>query len=245
MRKLATVLLISCAGSLALPGCSTGAPGDEAGVVGASAASSSSAPAATATGRPAAGDGAGTRDGDASRGDGEARDDAAAGSADGDGGDGAGETGDGAAEPAEPAAAGRTTTDAGLDAGPVAVDDEPEGDGLTVELASIGRTEATPSMPGEIGGPAIRVEVTVNNAGDANHDLGASVVNLYYGPDRDPASLLSGSGEKDLPDSVAAGERVNGTYVFSVPEGRIGRVIVEIDVDPELHVALFKGEVGR
>ncbi|GAB3160514.1 hypothetical protein GCM10027059_08670 [Myceligenerans halotolerans] len=143
-----------------------------------------------------------------------------------------------------PVAAGRTTTGVvPLDSEEVAVDESPDR-GLFVELVAIERTEAEPSMPGEIAGPAIRVEVAVINSGAANHALGASVVNLYYGPDRIPASSLSGSGEQDLPDSVPGGQTVTGTYEFGVPEDRTERVLVEIDVDPQLHVALFEGELS-
>ncbi|RPF22762.1 hypothetical protein [Myceligenerans xiligouense] len=140
--------------------------------------------------------------------------------------------------------AGRATTGVvPLTSGPVAVGEAPDHD-LSVKLGAIERTEAEPSMPGEIAGPAIRVEVAVSNAGGTYHALGASVVNLYYGPDRIPASSLSGSGQEDLPDSVPGGQTVTGTYEFTVPDDRSGRVLVEIDVDPQLHVALFEGELS-
>lgn len=248
-RKIVAVLLISSACALGVSGCTASASGDGGGgaAVAGPAATAASDPEPPAAGSPAdsGGEGAGTQDPEGADGvvGGNGDDDA-------DAPDGGGEAGAGGsdddAEPAAPVAAGRTTTDVvPLGAPPVPVDGEPAGDGLTVELTSIERTEAAASMPGEIAGSAIRVEVAVNNAGNANHELGASVVNLYHGPDRTPASPLSGSGEEDLPGSVAAGQRVTGTYVFSVPESRTGRVLVEIDVDPELHVALFKGEVGR
>ncbi|GAB4084273.1 hypothetical protein GCM10028784_09030 [Myceligenerans cantabricum] len=139
--------------------------------------------------------------------------------------------------------AGRTTTDVvPLDSGAVPVDDDAR-HGLAVELSAIEPTEAAASMPGEIAGSAVRVEVSVKNSGKANHDLSASVVNLYYGPDRTPASSLSGSGETNLPDSVPAGGTASGAYAFAVPQDQMNRVLVEIDVDPTLHVALFEGEV--
>lgn len=122
--------------------------------------------------------------------------------------------------------------------------DEGSDHGLSVELVGIEQTTAEPSMPGEIAGPALRVEVAVTNDGSANHALDASVVNLYYGPDRVPASSLSGSGEEDLPDSVPEGKTVTGAYEFAVPDDRTERVLVEIDIDPQLHVALFEGEIS-
>ncbi|MBE1874783.1 hypothetical protein [Myceligenerans pegani] len=141
-------------------------------------------------------------------------------------------------------AAGRTTTAVvPLGSEAVAVD-ESSGHGLSVKLTDIERTEAEPSMPGEIAGPAVRVEVAVINSDAEYHALGASVVNLYYGPDRIPASSLSGSGEEALPDSVPGGQTVTGTYEFAVPDDRTERVLVEIDVDPQLHVALFEGEIS-
>ncbi|MBO0608587.1 hypothetical protein [Myceligenerans salitolerans] len=138
--------------------------------------------------------------------------------------------------------AGRATTGVvPLTSKAVPIGEAPEHD-LSVKLAAVEWTETKPSMPGEIAGPAVRVEVAVINSGGTYHPLGASVVNLYYGPDRIPASSLSGSGQEDLPDSVPAGQTVTGTYEFAVPEDRPGRVLVEIDVDPQLHVALFEGE---
>ena len=131
-----------------------------------------------------------------------------------------------------------------FDSGPVDVAGA-DGTDLTVQLADIARTEAEASMPGEIAGSAIEVDVTVSNAGATKHDVSASVVNLYYGPDRTPASALSGSGQENLPASVPAGEKATGTYVFAVPEDANKRILVEIDVDPKLQVVLFEGEVSR
>ncbi|MBL0884719.1 hypothetical protein [Myceligenerans indicum] len=135
--------------------------------------------------------------------------------------------------------AGRATTEVV----PLTADAVGVGEDLAVELTTVERTVAEATMPGEVAGSAIRIQVTVVNSG-VYHALGASVVNLYYGPDRIPASSLSGSGENKLPDSVPAGEATTGTYEFAVPDDRTLEVLVEIDVDPQLHVALFEGEVS-
>lgn len=136
-----------------------------------------------------------------------------------------------------------TTAVAALTGPPVPVGAKP-GDGVAVALTDLEPVEAEATLPGEIGGPAVRVTVAVT-AGGVDLELGNAVVNLYHGADRAPAAPYAGSPDTHpLPARVEAGEVATGVYLFPVPAKDRDVVLVEADVDPTLRVALFEGSVA-
>lgn len=151
------------------------------------------------------------------------------------------EPGDGgtpAPEPGEGEPAPRPTAD------PVPLDEpaQPEAS-VSVVLDRVEEVEGEANLPGEVGGPSLRVTVTVENGTDAELDLTSAVVNLYHGADRAPAIPLLQPGHEDFPTSMAAGERASGVFVFNVPEDRRDDVLVEFDLSSGSTVVLFQGAV--
>lgn len=117
-------------------------------------------------------------------------------------------------------------------------------EGVRVDLASIEAVEGKGTIPGEVGGPALRVTVQVTNRTDAPIDLRGAVANLYYGPDRIPATTLLEPGARSLPDSVAPGASVTGVWVFNVPVADRDVVEIEVDLSADDQVVVFSGAVG-
>ena len=116
--------------------------------------------------------------------------------------------------------------------------------GVTARLARIDSVQATASLPGEIGGPALAITVKVKNQTGKKLDLALGVVNAYYGPERTPAVSVASDGEVPFPASVADGESANGVYVFQIPE-EARPVRVELDLGNGADVVVFKGRPQR
>lgn len=116
--------------------------------------------------------------------------------------------------------------------------------GVTARLARIDSVQATASLPGEIGGPALAITVKVKNQTGKKLDLALGVVNAYYGPERTPAVSVASDGEVPFPASVADGESADGVYVFQIPE-QARPVRVELDLGNGADVVVFKGRPQR
>ncbi|MEU4454557.1 hypothetical protein AB0F44_24715 [Nocardioides sp. NPDC023903] len=116
--------------------------------------------------------------------------------------------------------------------------------GVTARLARIDSVQATASLPGEIGGPALAITVKVKNQTGKKLDLALGVVNAYYGPERTPAVSVASDGEVPFPASVGDGESAKGVYVFQIPE-EARPVRVELDLGNGADVVVFKGRPQR
>jgi hypothetical protein len=116
--------------------------------------------------------------------------------------------------------------------------------GVTARLARIDSVQATASLPGEVGGPALAITVKVKNQTGKKLDLALGVVNAYYGPERTPAVSVASDGEVPFPASVADGESAKGVYIFQIPE-EARPVRVELDLGNGADVVVFKGRPQR
>lgn len=98
--------------------------------------------------------------------------------------------------------------------------DEPASpaEGLEISIESTEPVQAEGMGPGGMSGPAVAVVVTVHNTTDAPVETLGGTVTVSYGPDALPADLSLQRGDQPLPDVVAAGQTVSGTYTFLVPE---------------------------
>ena len=95
-------------------------------------------------------------------------------------------------------------------------------------------------LPGEIGGPAVAVDLSVTAARRAS--MNQAVVNLYYGATKTPAVPLT-AGTKELTGSAGSGSVKRGTYVFADPRGQRGRVVITCDLTTKQPVVVFRGAV--
>ncbi len=117
-------------------------------------------------------------------------------------------------------------------------------DDVTVRLSGVESIQGTADLPGDIAGPALRVEVEVTNDSDALIPLSGTVVNAYYGATQTPATQLSGSGAVAFPASLAAGESVTARFVYTIPTGERDDVAVEVDLSALGRPVVFRGSFG-
>ena len=115
---------------------------------------------------------------------------------------------------------------------------------VEVQLVQIEAVEGEANIPGEVGGPSLRVTVRVRNATAVPLDLTTAVMNIYHGAERSPTIELLEPGRQALPVSVAPGAEATGVYIFLVPMEARGDVLVEFDLSTDATVLLFEGSVA-
>ena len=143
------------------------------------------------------------------------------------------------ADPADPA-----DPDARPTAAPVPLDEEAEPTAeVEVGVARIEAVQGEANVPGEVGGPSLRVTVSVVNGTASELALSSAVVNLYHGSDQAPAIELLEPGRSEFPATVGPGEEATGVFVFLVPEDRRDQVVIEFDLSADATVLLFSGPV--
>ncbi len=118
------------------------------------------------------------------------------------------------------------------------------GDGVGVDVVGTESVQGKGTGPGERDAPAVRLTIELTNGTSSDLDLRAVTVTAYSGPDLDPASDLGRPGVKLFPASAAAGESVQGVYVFAIPPKRRDDVTVHVGYRAESSKAIFRGSVA-
>lgn len=114
-------------------------------------------------------------------------------------------------------------------------------EGVEVQVKKIESVKGDAQGPGEIAGPAIRVDIEVSNDSDGEVSMDLALMNVYYGKDKTPASTLSGPGAAPLAGRIAAGDTATGAYVFSVPEDQRDQLTVEFSYSTDVPTVIFSG----
>ncbi len=126
---------------------------------------------------------------------------------------------------------------------PVALDDTGDfGTGLTVKLRDIDSVKGQATVPGEIAGPALKINLVAENDSKAAVSLDQVVVFVSYGQDRTPAVELS-KGAKRLSGKLAAGDSKTGAYIYTVPTDERKLVRIEISYSGKAPTVAFQGAV--
>jgi hypothetical protein len=122
----------------------------------------------------------------------------------------------------------------GLDASPVVVP------GVTLRVKGVTSVDGAASLPGEVTGPAVRVELELTNASGAPADLSTTVVALAYGAERIPANTFS-TGTSSFVGQVDTGSSATGVYVFAVPTDDQASLRLTVDYAVGVPVVVFEG----
>lgn len=102
---------------------------------------------------------------------------------------------------------------------------------LTVTVDAVTAVTAGTNLPGEISGPAIRVDVTVRNGGaDSANLAGSNVTTTYGGDEMIPAISVGDPAAETWPATLAANSAATGVFFFSVPTENAGEVRVIVDL---------------
>jgi hypothetical protein len=125
----------------------------------------------------------------------------------------------------------------GLDASPVVAP------GVTLRVKGVTAVDGAASLPGEVTGPAVRVELELTNSSGASVDLASTVVGLAYGAERIPANTFS-TGTSSLVGPVDTGSSATGVYVFAVPADEQGTLRLSVDYMVGVPVVVFEGSAS-
>lgn len=113
--------------------------------------------------------------------------------------------------------------------------------GVTVTVPSVEKVTGEANVPGEVGGPALRFTVELDNGTGKTLDLRTVVVNAYYGPDRTPAAPLLKPGGKAFEPEAGVDDAARGAFVFTVPPEFQDDVELEVDPGIGKPVIIFTG----
>ena len=133
----------------------------------------------------------------------------------------------------------------GASAPAVALNESSTSGDATVAITSLDAVDVSGDAlaPGEIGGAALQVNLSVT-AGGQDVDLSGALATLTYGPDATPAAPLSAAEGTELPASVSAGQTTTGSFRFSVPADARDQVTVSVTVVPGQPAVVFQGSAS-
>lgn len=117
--------------------------------------------------------------------------------------------------------------------------------GVTFSISGLEAVDGVANGPGEVAGPALRFTLTVRNDTAEAVSLTSTVVNLFAGADRAPATELQEPGGVPLPEGVAPGQSATGVFVFGVPVDLRDQVQISVDYSVDAPIVLFEGEAPR
>lgn len=115
--------------------------------------------------------------------------------------------------------------------------------GLDVRVSDVGTKKVSAKLPGEVSGDGVLFTVTVKNGSSTVVDLNSLVVNVLDAK-AVPASRITTSPAKPMPNAVAAGGSARGRYVFVVPKGARKPISVEVSLAAGDPVLVFRGSAG-
>jgi hypothetical protein len=118
------------------------------------------------------------------------------------------------------------------------------GTGLSVRLTKITAVQGRATAPGEIAGPALRLDLSVHNGSQHVVDLQRLVIFVSYGSERTPAIGLR-AGTAPAATRVPAEGSVTGRYVYLVPKDQRGQVRVEVSYSGKAPTVAFEGSAPQ
>lgn len=117
--------------------------------------------------------------------------------------------------------------------------------GLIARVNKLEAVQGQAGAKGEVAGPAVRFEITLENKTSAGVSLASTVVNVDFGPSHAPASPLAEPGGMPLPDTLAPGRSATGRYVFTVPADERDAVRILLDYSVGVPIVVFEGSAPR
>lgn len=112
--------------------------------------------------------------------------------------------------------------------------------GFTVRLTGLKAIKSKGRGPGEVSGPALRVDVRLTNGTSKAFDASAVVVTLLDSRN-DPGAEMLGPPHAPMRAIVKPGDSVGGVWVFNVPTNRRDPVKILVTLPTDAPVLLFSG----
>lgn len=126
---------------------------------------------------------------------------------------------------------------------PVGLTESVDVDGVVFELTAVERTTVEATGPGEVGGEAVAVTVSVTNGTDAPVDVDGAVVTLLQGDGNvgvpspaEPTAPLTGT--------VEPGKSAEGVYAFSTIGGAVDPITVSVGFVGDAATVVYQGDLA-
>lgn len=117
--------------------------------------------------------------------------------------------------------------------------------GGKVKLSAIEIVQGEARGPGEVAGPSLKFQVTIDNPTGTAISTSNMLVNLESGSEKKPALQLSGPGVVHFPESVEPGTSASAVYVFNVAPADRDRIRILFDYGLTDPIAVFEGSAGK
>jgi hypothetical protein len=117
--------------------------------------------------------------------------------------------------------------------------------GGKIRISSIETVQGEARGRGEVAGPSLRFQVTIDNPTDEAISTEGMLVNVESGSDSTPSLQLSGPGVAEFPASVPPRGSAFAVYVFNVAPARRDRVRILFDYGLTEPIAVFEGSAGK
>lgn len=114
------------------------------------------------------------------------------------------------------------------------------GGGVAVRIKKVTSIKAKAQLPGEVAGPAVSLTLVVDNGSAKSVDLGSVVVTLL-GSDQAPGIEMTAAPADPFSGTLKPGKSATGVYVFTVDKARRDPISVNVTLNGEAPVLLFKG----
>lgn len=152
------------------------------------------------------------------------------------------ESGDASSVPFEPGTGNTVATEPEVTAAPGSIS-QPAivDDGTSIRVARIEHVQGEATRPGEVGGPALRLSIEVDNHGSERVALDATVVDLSYGDPPTSAVRLVEPGSVPFPATVEPGDTTTAVFVFAVPEDQRSDIAITVSLAPGIPTVVFTG----
>lgn len=116
--------------------------------------------------------------------------------------------------------------------------------GVDVALTAWKPAKIKAGAPGEIGGPGVALDLRVTNNSKDPVELKNVVVDLSYGPDRNPALRSDRSPTKPFSGTLDPGESAKARYAFRIDKADRKDVVVLVGLNTDIPVVVFEGDVS-
>lgn len=115
------------------------------------------------------------------------------------------------------------------------------GTGVTAVVVDITAVDGEARLPGEIAGPALRVQVRLTNDTAETINLSGARIDVTYGADRTPGILLGQPDVVLFPPSLGPGKAAVAASVFVVPVEARELVQVAVWYTVDAPIVVFEG----
>lgn len=118
-------------------------------------------------------------------------------------------------------------------------------EGVEVKIVEIEAVQGEARGIGEVAGPAVRFKVVITNRTDKSISTDQALVNVNAGPEKAPASPLSGPGATTLPPKIDPGTTASAVFVYQIADEQRQSVQILFNFRVDVPIASFEGPVPK